>query len=190
MQIHLNDIKYAIESTSHGREYDHWFRKIAENHNNRIKTYNFLNTNRKCVRFLHEYYGIETLDMGSLLQYVKDDPDILDTHSELFKKLSEIINGTTHQGNKSEDIVIEDLKKFNDIVSIEKVSGERSVKDMKEKIDIVCISSSGEEINIQVKPRGEKITIWDKTSKANFFAFVDGNNNVEYKSNKDIMKYV
>ena len=76
---------------------------------------------------------------------------------------------------------------FNDIVSIEKVSGERSVKDMKEKIDIVCISSSGEEINIQVKPRGEKITIWDKTSKANFFAFVDGNNNVEYKSNKDIM---
>ena len=187
MQINLNDIKYAVESTSYGREYDYFFRKIAKNRNNKIKTYNRLNTNRKCVRFLHQYYGIEKLDMKLLLKCVKNDPDILNTDSRLFKELAEIIDDTTYQGNKNEDVVIKHLEKIDNVVLIEKVSGERSIKDMKEKIDIVCTLLTGKKINIQVKPDGEKVTEWDMNSKADCFAFVDKNNKVEYKSKKDFM---
>jgi len=179
--ITLNDIKEAIEYTEYGEQYKRFFIDLS-NENLGSKTYSLLTTNRKCVKFLLDYYGISSLDMEMLFNRVSNDPDIKDTNTHLFKELSNIVNGTWKQGEETEDIVVRDLKNNNSIASVKRTGGLGSKRDMIDKVDIECILKNGKQLNIQVKPWNEKITEKDRMSKADVFAFVSGNE-IQYKKN-------
>jgi len=179
--ITLNDIKEAIEYTEYGEQYKRFFIDLS-NENPGSKTYSLLTTNRKCVKFLLDYYGISSLDMEMLFNRVSNDPDIKDTNSHLFKELSNVVNGTWKQGEETEDIVVRDLKNNNSIASVKRTGGLFSKRDMIDKVDIECILTNGKQLNIQVKPWNEKITEKDRMSKADVFAFVSGNE-IQYKKN-------
>lgn len=184
MNFNLNDIKVAIESTPGGKAYSEFFQELAYKHFRKNKTFNFLDTNRKCVRYLLKYYNINNIDMASLYECVKKDPDIQNTQSRLYSQLTSIINQTRNQGEKNEDLVIKWFyNNYSDVKEIIKTSGEGSYIDMFQKIDLVMTLSDGEKYFIQVKPEGERITSRDKKSPANVYAYVDKDYNVriEYK---------
>jgi hypothetical protein len=177
----LNDIKKAIEYTEYGEQYKRFFIDLS-NENLGSKTYSLLTTNRKCVKFLLDYYSISSLDMEMLFNRVSNDPDIKDTNSYLFKELSNVVNGTWASGETTEEIVIENLKKNPYIISVKRTGGLGSKRDMIDKVDIECILTNGKQYNVQVKPWNEKITEKDRMSKANVFAFVSGNK-IRYERN-------
>ena len=180
--ISLNQIKEEIEYTEYGEQYKRFFIDLSNESKSPNKTYSLLTTNRKCVKFLLDYYGISSLDMEMLFNRVSSDPDIKDTNSYLFKELSNVVNGTWKQGEETEDIVVRDLKNNPEIASVKRTGGLFSKRDMFDKVDIECILTNRKQYNIQVKPWNEKITEKDRRSKANVFAFVSGNK-IRYERN-------
>jgi hypothetical protein len=180
--ITLNDIKEAIEYTEYGHQYKNFFITLSNESKSPNKTYSLLTTNRKCVKFLLDYYSISSLDMEMLFNRVSNDPDIKDTNSYLFKELSNVVNGTWASGETTEEIVIQNLKENPYIISVKGTGGLFSKRDMFDKVDIECILTNGKQYNVQVKPWNEKITEKDRMSKADVFAFVSGNK-IRYERN-------
>jgi hypothetical protein len=173
--ITLNDIKEAIEYTEYGHKYKNFFITLSNESKSTNKTYSLLTTNRKCVEFLLDYYSISSLDMEMLFNRVSNDPNIKDTNSSLFEKLSNIVNGTWASGERTEEIVVKNLEKNPYIKSVKRTGGLGSKRDMIDKVDIEITLTSGKQLNVQVKPWNEKITKKDRMSKADVFAFVSEN---------------
>jgi len=181
MYFNLNDIKYSIENTIGGNNYRMFFQDLSNKHSRKNKTFNFLNTNRKCVSYLLNYYGIDDIDMSSLYECVRNDPDIQNTQSYLHSQLTSIINGTRGEGEKNEDLVVKCLSKNPYVKEIIKTSGEGSYIDMIQKIDLIIVLTNGKKHFVQVKPEGERITNWDKNSSADIYAFVNKHNEVKFE---------
>ena len=181
--FNLNAIKEALY-TVHGKKYTRLFRDLSNKHLMN-KTYSLMQSNRKGVNMLLLHYDISKLDMKALFDCVRNDSSIYDTNSELFIKMSRVVNATWNSGEATEDVVYQDLMNNPKIISVRKTAGFGSRRDMFDKVDIECLlddGKGGRPCNIQVKPYTEKITDRDRNSKADVFAFVNGKN-VRYEKN-------